>query len=98
MTDKTIEILVRALDRALRETDDLRRLTERQAEAHARALDDAKELLVSPGHSETVARELAAVARGGKISAIKLHRQLCRTGLKEAKEAVDQYWPTEATQ
>lgn len=29
----------------------------------------------------------------GRIEAIKMHREICRSGLVEAKEAIDVFWP-----
>ena len=95
MSAETIEILARALDRILRERDAV--IAKRDAERQWAMveIDKAKSAPLEPEAMAEIARDLSNVASGSKIAAIKLHRTVCRSGLKEAKDAVEKYWPAE---
>jgi hypothetical protein len=51
--------------------------------------------IVRPGSIDPAAfaRDLAAIARGNRIAAIKAYRAVVCCGLKEAKEAIDAAFP-----
>jgi ribosomal protein L7/L12 len=90
MTD-TIGMLVSML---AEEREKCANLSSQLAEAerrHAIALRDAS---VSVMDQDQAAREIGQILGGNKIAAIKMHRHLARSGLKDAKDAVERHWPS----
>lgn len=92
MSKRTTEILSELLQAA---SSDARRL--RQEVAHledelSRAKASVERASLGMAHRE-VAQALSA-RPSSKIEAIKLHRELCGSGLKEAKDAIEVFWPS----